>query len=375
MKHAKIFVSVSFLIFLLFTTVLPVIAAPVPEDEIKTINIFTEGGKSGKSIDSCSFEDPVWEFPSVYQGAMVYGIESLGPNQTTAEVIIPDGVEYLDESFSGFSALEKAVLPSTLTRIYDYSFYECGALSEISLPEGLLSIGDRAFCKCTSLRSMNIPDSVMEIGNNAFSGCSSLEEVEIGSGIKTIGLYTFRDCVNLESVILSDGLETIGDEAFFNTSIRTLTLPGSIKRLGARAFNFEKLEKIIYEGTKAEFEAIVNYAFESAYKAKITVECTDGALIYNDSPGKDTTETTVASSDPGSNTAPETTGKDTTETTVASSDPGSNTAPETAGKTESPAEESSSPDSASGIAIAGVAACVVICGGVTVFLLVRRRKK
>ena len=145
--------------------------------------------------------------------------------------------------------------------------------------------------------------------------------------------------------------------------------------MGARAFNFEKLEKIIYEGTKAEFEAIVNYAFESAYKAKITVECTDGALIYNDSPGKDTTETTVASSDPGSNTAPETTGKDTTEATVASSDPGSNTAPETTGKTESPAEESSSPDSASGIAIAGVAACVVICGGVTVFLLVRRRKK
>ena len=353
MKRTKIFVSVFALVLLLFSAAQPVSAAPVPEDEIKTINIFTEDGKSGKSIDSCSFEDPVWEFPSVYQGAMVYGIESLGPNQTTAEVIVPDGVEYLDESFSGFSALEKAVLPSTLTRIYDYSFYECGALSEISLPEGLLSIGDRAFCKCASLRSMNIPDSVMEIGNNAFSGCSSLEEVEIGSGIKTIGLYTFRDCVNLESVILSDGLETIGDEAFFNTSIRTLTLPGSIKRLGARAFNFEKLEKIIYEGTKAEFEAIVNYAFESAYKAKITVECTDGALIYNDSPAKDTTEATSA----------------------ASSEPGSNTAPETTGKTESPAEESSSPDSASGIAIAGVAACVVICGGVTVFLLVRRRKK
>ena len=175
-------------------------------------------------------------------------------------------------------------------------------------------------CPKASLQSIAVPDSVTEIGHNAFSGCSSLKEAAIGSGVKTIGLYTFRDCVSLESVILSDGLETIGDEAFFNTSIRTIALPGSIKRPGVRAFDFENWKKSLMKGQRREFEAVVNDAFESAYSSRITVECTDGVLIYNDSPAKDTTEATAA----------------------ASSEPGSNAAPETTGKTESPSEETGS---------------------------------
>ena len=189
MRHAKIPASIFISILFLFTAAVPVLAAPIPEDSIKAINIFTEDGKQGKSIDSCSFDDPVWEFPSEYQGKTVYGIEELGPNQTTAEVIIPEGVESLNGSFSEFSALKKATLPSTLIRISDYSFYQCGALSEISLPDGLLSVGDRAFSQCTSLQSIVIPDSVTEIGNNAFSGCTSLKEVKIGSGVKVISSY------------------------------------------------------------------------------------------------------------------------------------------------------------------------------------------
>ena len=100
MRHAKIPASIFISILFLFTAAVPVLAAPIPEDSIKAINIFTEDGKQGKSIDSCSFDDPVWEFPSEYQGKTVYGIEELGPNQTTAEVIIPEGVESLNGSFS-----------------------------------------------------------------------------------------------------------------------------------------------------------------------------------------------------------------------------------------------------------------------------------
>lgn len=347
MKHTKIFVSVFISILFLFTAAVPVLAAPIPEDSIKAINIFTEDGKQGKSIDSCSFDDPVWEFPSEYQGKPVYGIDELGPNQSTVEIIIPEGVEALNGSFSEFSALKKATLPSTLIRISDYSFYQCGALSEISLPDGLLSVGDRAFSKCTSLQSITIPDSVTEIGSNAFSGCTSLKEAKIGSGVKVINSYTFRDCENLESLTFSEGLETVGDEAFLNTSVRTLTLPGSIKRLGVRAFSFEKLEKITYEGTKAEFEAIVNDAFESAYSDKITVECTDGTIIYNNSAG-------VTDSEETANTSSDTVSKD---------------------GADSPDGGNSSAGSSAGVIAAAVAVFIVICGGAAAFLLMKRRKE
>lgn len=347
MRHAKIPASIFISILFLFTAAVPVLAAPIPEDSIKAINIFTEDGKQGKSIDSCSFDDPVWEFPSEYQGKTVYGIEELGPNQTTAEVIIPEGVESLNGSFSEFSALKKATLPSTLIRISDYSFYQCGALSEISLPDGLLSVGDRAFSKCTSLQSITIPDSVTEMGSNAFSGCTSLKEVKLGSGVKVINSYTFRDCENLERVTFSEGLETVGDEAFFNTSVKTLTLPGSIKRLGVRAFSFEKLEKIIYEGTKAEFEAIVNDAFESAYSDKITVECTDGTIIYNDSADGTNSEETP-------NTPSDTVSKD---------------------GADSPDDGNSSAGSSAGVIAAVVAVFIVICGGAVAFFIIKRNKQ
>lgn len=347
MKLVKIPASIFISILFLFTAAVPVLAAPVPEDSVKTTNIFTEDGKQGKSIDSCSFDDPVWEFSSEYQGGTVYGIGELGPNQSTVEIIIPEGVESLNGSFSEFSALKKATLPSTLIRISDYSFYQCGALSEISLPDGLLSVGDRAFCKCTSLQSITVPDSVTEIGNNAFSGCTSLKEVKIGSGVKVISSYAFRDCESLESVTLSEGLETVGDEAFLNTAVKTLTLPGSIRRLGVRAFNFEQLEKITYEGTKAEFEAIVNDAFESAYSDKITVECTDGTIIHNNSAG-------VTDSEETANTSSDTVSKD---------------------GADSSDDKSESAGSSAGAIAAVVAEFIVICGGAAAFLLMKRRKE
>ena len=347
MKPTKIFVSVFISILFLFTAAVPVLAAPVPENAVKVTNIFTEDGKQGKSIDSCSFDDPVWEFSSEYQGGTVYGIGELGPNLTTVEIIIPEGVEALNGSFSEFSALKKATLPSTLKRISDYSFYQCGALSEISLPDGLLSVGDRAFSKCTSLQSITIPDSVTEIGSNAFSGCTSLKEVKIGSGVKAISSYAFRDCENLESVTLSDGIETVSDEAFLYTSVKTLTLPSSIRRLGVRAFSFEKLEKIVYEGTKAEFETIVNDAFESAYSDKITVECTDGTIIHNNSAGG-----TAAEEKP--NTPSDTVSKD---------------------EADSPDNKNEPAGSSAGVIAAVVAVFIVICGGAAAFLLMKRGKE
>ena len=355
MKRSRIVLSVCISILLLLSMAQPAVAAPVPEDAIQTINIFTVDGRSGKSIYSCSFEDPVWEFPSVYQGKSIYGIEALGPNRTTVEVIIPEGIEYLDNSFSGFSTLEKADLPSTLTHIYDYSFYECGVLSEITLPDGLLFVGDRAFSKCTALQSMTIPDSVTEIGQHAFSGCTALKQVKIGSGIRNISSYTFRDCNNLESVIFSDGLEVVGYEAFLNTSVRTVTLPGSIRQLGVRAFNFDKLEKIVYEGTKAEFEAVVNDAFEE-YSDKIVVECTDGTIIYNDPNGKTPSEETPdLPSDPGNQGGSETTGGE--ETTDGPKDPGEGGAP------------------VLGIIIITLAVLGAACVGTAVFLLIKRRNQ
>ncbi|RAW47461.1 leucine-rich repeat domain-containing protein, partial [Metamycoplasma hominis] len=41
---------------------------------------------------------------------------------------------------------------------------------------------------------------------------------------------------NLKKVILNEGLEKIGAEAFRDTNIESITIPGSVKEIGERAF-------------------------------------------------------------------------------------------------------------------------------------------
>ncbi|WP_181819071.1 leucine-rich repeat domain-containing protein, partial [Metamycoplasma hominis] len=54
-------------------------------------------------------------------------------------------------------------------------------------------------------------------------------KVTIPGSVKEIGESAFSDCKNLKEVILNEGLEKIGAWAFFNTNIKSITIPGSVK--------------------------------------------------------------------------------------------------------------------------------------------------
>jgi len=56
-------------------------------------------------------------------------------------------------AFSGCSAMEEVVIPSSVKSIGNYAFANCAGLKSVSLPDGIVKVGQGAFDYCTSLTS------------------------------------------------------------------------------------------------------------------------------------------------------------------------------------------------------------------------------
>ena len=108
-------------------------------------------------------------------------------------------------------------LPNSVKKIGAYSFYDSSVGSTV-FPSGVTEIGDYAFAKCTVMRMLNL-SNVTKLGVGAFKDCTSLGD--------------FSTVVDL-----STKLEEIGEECFAGClNIRSITLPASLKRIGARVFS------------------------------------------------------------------------------------------------------------------------------------------
>ena len=110
-----------------------------------------------------------------------------------------------------------------------------------------------------------IPEGTVEIAPYAFEKNKTIKTVTLPSSLKTIGTRAFYDCSSLVSVKLNEGLVTIGEEAFALAALGeklstgavergTLTIPGTVQNIGEEAFyNCTYLGTVIFEdGDTAE---------------------------------------------------------------------------------------------------------------------------
>lgn len=80
-------------------------------------------------------------------------------------------------SFAGCKYLEEAILPNTITQLFDGAFSCCSKLTTLYIPEGVQEIGYRSFAECKMLTEITIPASVASISFEAFDRCDSLSDV------------------------------------------------------------------------------------------------------------------------------------------------------------------------------------------------------
>lgn len=71
--------------------------------------------------------------------------------------------------------------------------------------------------------------------SQVFNG--SVRSVTIPNSIKVIGYRAFYNCYNLEKIILTDSVTEIGEEAFWQcSSLENITIPNSVTKIGIGAF-------------------------------------------------------------------------------------------------------------------------------------------
>lgn len=89
-------------------------------------------------------------------------------------------------------------------------FYGCTELTEVRWEEGcaIEKIGGYAFRGCTSLTQITIPPSVTELGFQAFRG-SGLETVTIPGTVKTLGAEVFAKCPDLKTAVFEEAMSSM----------------------------------------------------------------------------------------------------------------------------------------------------------------------
>lgn len=78
--------------------------------------------------------------------------------------------------------------------------------------------------------------NIVEIADNSFAN-SAIEKISIPGSIKTIGANAFDNCASLSSLSLSEGLENIQQRAFSATALTEVVIPAGVKEIGYAAFN------------------------------------------------------------------------------------------------------------------------------------------
>lgn len=79
--------------------------------------------------------------------------------------------------------------------------------------------------------------TVKEIADDTFSNNTSIKSVAIPNSVKKIGAYAFYGCSALESAVISSSVTELQAATFYNcTSLKEVTIPVSVTSIAANAF-------------------------------------------------------------------------------------------------------------------------------------------
>ena len=97
-----------------------------------------------------------------------------------------------------------------------------------------------------------------------------IKKIVIKKGIKGIADYAFSECKNIKSISIPSSLTDIGFCAFYNSNLPTLTLPKTVRRIGAWSLTTNKPFsitmpgdfKLVWNDYLEEYERYISYGFK-----------------------------------------------------------------------------------------------------------------
>ncbi len=208
-------------------------------------------------------------------------------NDGYRELVLPEGLETINDAAFMWSSIEKINLPSTLNSIGSDVFWNSN-IKSLALPASLETVGEGAFSHAAKLSKLTVdkdnpyfyakdgmlidkrsntliacagakggtakvPDGVVMIGPYAFSGCEKLAAVTLPESVTSLGEYAFAWCYKLAKVTLPSGIKSLPDNVFFFCSgLNSLTLPEGLTEIGKEALGLTyKLKKLVLPASLA----------------------------------------------------------------------------------------------------------------------------
>lgn len=198
----------------------------------------------------------------------------------TPKIIIPEGIQSIDENAFTNSNIASLYLPKSLKSFSDDSFNDCN-VAVVCLPS---TIADY-------INNVDI-DAYSGAYNGAFKlGDSSgniIKGLVIPAGLTAVSYPShFQDCISIERIKFEEGVEEIGRYTFSGChSLHEIELPLSMVGIGKEAFAYcVNLGVIRYKGTFEEFNKIT---FEKDWLTNgdgtvhtYKLICTDGTYIID----------------------------------------------------------------------------------------------
>lgn len=202
------------------------------------------------TISAYEGEDTTLTIPARIAGRRVALIEEgFLDNTSVTEVIFSEDITKIELEagvFEDNTKLTYVSLPDSLSEIPERAFSDCTGLVRVKLPSSLEKIGASAFEGCSNLETSGasgekqfvLPDTLTEVGEDAFKDCGDLTSVTIGTGLKDIPDGMFDNCDSISSLTFAEGstVEKIGEGAFRDNNLGKVTLPDSLKYIGAYSF-------------------------------------------------------------------------------------------------------------------------------------------
>ena len=176
----------------------------------------------------------------------------------TGDYTVKEGTKTIAcEAFDGNTGLNSVTLPDSLIGIGGGAFAGTN-ISDISIPSGVKYLGWNIVSNTPYAKNpsnwenglMYIDNCLIEIDSDYTGAC------RIKDGTRLIAEAMFYENEGVTSIVIPEGITEISDEMFMYSAVKSITIPASVKSIGADAFFGGSLETVNYIGAENSWNKI-----------------------------------------------------------------------------------------------------------------------